>query len=270
MRPERPRILVFGGVDPSGAGLQADIETCLSHRCHALPIATALTVQNTASLLRVEPVEASLIEDQINHLLADCAPPAACKIGLIPTPEIAHVIESVLRSREADFPVVLDPVLAAGSGARLAEPGMERELRDCLMPLCTLVKPNFSEAQLLADGIQNQDEIGRRLSSGPGCRYALLTGTDAPGARDASHFLFRGGEIFARYRYPLRSGRYHGTGCTLTTALSCMLGWGASCEIAIGAALDFTWRAVRDAYGTGGVQSIPDRSCGFDGYRVWP
>lgn len=271
MLSRRPGILVIGGVDPSGAGLLADIETCVAHGCHAFPIATALTVQNTASLQRVESVDPSIIEDQLAHLLADCAPPSACKIGLVPTPGIACVLETFLRSRSPNFPVILDPVLNAGSGARLVAPGTERELLQRLIPSVTLLKPNFREAQLLGGEAQSHESIGRKLSNGPGrCRYVLLTGSDVPGARDASHYLFRSGEFFARFRYPLRAGRYHGTGCTLTTAIACMLGWGASCETAVGAALDFTWRAVRDAHSTGSTQSTPNRANGLVGFRAWP
>lgn len=271
MSDRRPGILVIGGIDPAGAGLLADIETCFAHGCQAFPIATSLTVQNTASLQRVVPVDPRLIEDQLTHLLADCAPPLACKIGLVPTPEIAHVLESFMRCRAPDFPVILDPVLDASSGARLVAPDMERELLRRLVPSVTLLKPNLSEAHRLVGAAYDHESLGRILSTGPGrCRYALLTGSDVPGAIDATHDLFRDGKRFARFSFPLRAGRFHGTGCTLTTAIACMLGWGASCEVAVGAALDFTWRAVRDAQLTGSAQSIPNRSSGLAGLRTWP
>jgi hydroxymethylpyrimidine/phosphomethylpyrimidine kinase len=153
----------------------------------------------------------------------------------------------------------------------LVAPGLVLELLSRLIPACTLLKPNLGEARVLCPDAADPDAIGRRLSNGTDrCRFALLTGSDAPGARDATHYLYRSGELFARFRYPLLPGRYHGTGCTVTTSIACMLAWGASCETAVGLALDFTWRAIRAAYSTGGVQAIPNRANGLAGIRIWP
>jgi hydroxymethylpyrimidine/phosphomethylpyrimidine kinase len=254
---KRPLVLVFGGLDPSGAGLQADIETCFSLGCHALPIATANTVQNTAELRRVEAISARFISEQARHLMADLGDIAACKIGLLPTSDVVEVVAEIIRELPNHVPVVLDPVDTASSGGRLVSPEVGVATRAFLLPLTTLIKPNAGEARMLT----RSDDLHRAgIDLSLLTRFgALVTGTDEASDDTVHHFLYCRGELHSHYRWPRVRGAFHGTGCTLTSEIAAHMAHGLTLQCAVAAGLCHTWRAVHDAYSIGAVQAIPNR-----------
>jgi hydroxymethylpyrimidine/phosphomethylpyrimidine kinase len=254
-----PLVLLFGGLDPSGAGLQADIETCFSLGCHALPIATGITVQNTRSLSRVIPTNPIDILDQVKFLIADIGQIAACKIGMLPNFDAARAVAEAIEVLPPHIPVILDPIILTSTGASLMPPHLASQLHTLFSTRVTLIKPNFGEARRLVDAL-DLNKVGCRLTeSGAKCRYALLTGTDEAIGSHARHFLFRDGALFANYRWPVLPGAYHGTGCTLSTAIAAFCARGQTLESAVGAAQCYTGRAVCAAKSIGGAQYIPDR-----------
>jgi hydroxymethylpyrimidine/phosphomethylpyrimidine kinase len=119
----RACVLVFSGLDPSGgAGVGADIEAIAAQGAHALPIVTALTVQDNNRVREVVPVDAALLARQAEALL-DAMPICAVKTGIPGSRENAEVIADIvrrLRARHPGLPVVVDPVLASGRGDALA------------------------------------------------------------------------------------------------------------------------------------------------------
>ncbi len=254
-----PLILTIGGVDPSGAGLQADIETCLALGCHALPITTAITVQNTRGLRRIIALSREDIRDQANYLLDDVGPIAACKIGMLPSLDSALAVAEMLDRLPSTTPVIIDPVITTSTGGRLMDSALEEALETLIFPKVTLIKPNFSEARALT-GQPELDRAGRLLSSSTAkCRYALLTGADQGASGSLRHLLYRDGELFSEYAWPLFMGQYHGTGCTLSSALAAFSAQGVTTERAVSLAQAYTWRAVRAAKSVGGAQAIPHR-----------
>ena len=111
-----PVVMTFSGNDPSGgAGIQADIEALISHGCHAAPVITALTIQDTSEIIGYTPLDISLIVEQARAVLED-VPVSAFKIGLLGSSEAVEAIHSILTDYP-DLPVVLDPVLATGNGS---------------------------------------------------------------------------------------------------------------------------------------------------------
>ena len=262
---QAPLVLVFGGLDPSGAGLQADIETCLSLGCHALPIATGITVQNTRGLSRIIALKPADIIDQVRYLMAGIGHVASCKIGMLPDVEIAQAVAEALNLLPSETTVILDPVMSASAGGTLMTDGPVRVLPAVLLRISSLIKPNYQEARRLV-GATDLDEIGRSLSgNGSKCRYALLTGTDEAANSNSRHYLYRDGAVFAEYRWPVHPGAYHGTGCTLATAIAAFCARGETMECAIGAAQSYTERTVRSAISIGGAQKIPNRLAGLVG-----
>lgn len=253
-----PPVLVVGGLDPSGAGLQADIETCLALGCHALPVATAITVQTTRGLERVIALGASDIREQICRLLMDVGEVAACKIGMVPEIDIAAMLVEVLDELPAETAIILDPVMAASAGGALMSPALVDTYATRLLPRATLVKPNVGEALRLS-GASDRATAGRILSQADRCRYALLTGTDTAEDAYSRHYLYREGVLFAEYAWPLLEGRYHGTGCTLSSAIAANCALGDPPERAVAKGLAYTWRTVRAAKSIGGAQCIPHR-----------
>jgi len=252
-------VLVIGGLDPSGAGLQADIETCAAMGCHALPVATAVTIQNTRGLKRFVPLSTEDVRDQIQEILSDVGTLSACKIGMVPNVEVGTALSALLATFPAAVPVFLDPVLAASAGGDLTSPALPLALPALLLPYVTLIKPNLGEACRLA-GTEDTDAAGRMLSHQGNCRYALLTGADtSDGTSLVHHYLYRDGTLYSEYVWSRLDGDFHGTGCTLTTAIAAQSALGESLERAVARALGYVWRTIQSARSIGATQSIPNR-----------
>lgn len=260
--PLPPIVLTFAASDPSGgAGLQADLLTISSIGCHPLSVVTALTVQDTVGVVGIMAVDGAWVEDQARTLLEDM-PVAAFKIGLLGSVDNIAVIAGIL----ADYPgvpLVLDPVLASGRGDALADAEMIAALRDLLLPLTTILTPNTLEARRLADGGDEAedptlDECAQRLLAF-GCAYVLLTGTHADTPRVVNSLYGRTGGLLRSDAWDRLPGSYHGSGCTLASALAAHLARGASVPEAARAAQHYTWQSLAAAFRPGMGQHIPGR-----------
>jgi len=250
-----PLVLALGGHDPSGAGIQADIEATARFGCHALTLVTCLTAQNTGRVEEVIPVQPSLLRRQFDLIVADARPIAACKIGLLPSVDVLMMVCDLVRDLPPGVPVVVDPVIAAGSGATLMSDDVRRAMLEHLWPLATLRTPNAREGRLLAtaSGLGCIQDV---LDRGDG--WTLVKGADEPTV-DVDHRLFRGGQLYASYRWPRLSGSFHGSGCTLGSAIAALMARGETLPLAVAQALDFTWHSVANALDIGGVQYLPNR-----------
>lgn len=252
----KPVVLVFAGHDPTGgAGVQADIETIAALGCHAATLVTALTVQDTRGATAFEPTSPALLRRQAETLLADLQP-AAVKIGMIGSGDNAHEISRVLK-RYPQIPVVLDPVLAAGGGGALATDDLRRMLLTELLPLATVITPNSIEARALAPAADTLAACANALLA-TGCPHVLLTGGHETGPEVVCHLHSRDGAT-ARHAWPRLAGEFHGSGCTLASALAARLAQGTPIATAVADALAYTWHALQNAQRPGRGQSIPDR-----------
>lgn len=250
-----PLVLVIGGHDPSGAGLQADIETAAALGCHAASLVSCLTAQNTGRVADVIPTAGSALLAQFELLLEDWPSIAACKIGLVPTVDVVRALAALLQRLPADVPVVLDPVIAAGSGAELMSTAVRRALLAEVWPRATLRTPNRQEAAALAGAAGAEDTAAWRRSQ---AGWVLVKGADAA-TPEVVHELERDGELHTCSRWRRLPGRFHGTGCTLATAIACELARGMSVADACAAGLDYTWRCLLDPLDFGGAQQLPRR-----------
>lgn len=255
-----PIVLSFAASDPTGgAGLQADLLTLASMGCHPLSVVTALTVQDTAGVDSVMAIDADWIEDQARALLEDM-PVAAFKIGLVGSVEnIATIAEIV--SDYPHIPLVLDPVLASGRGDELATEDMIGALKEMLLPQTTILTPNSLEARRLADEDDGEEpeleECARRLIS-RGCEYVLLTGTHENTAKVVNTLYGENGMVCSD-RWERLPGSYHGSGCTLASAIAANLANGLSIQEAVQDAQEYTWQALAAGFRPGMGQHIPDR-----------
>lgn len=252
-----PCVLVIGGHDPSGAGIQADIEACAALRCHAACVVTAITAQNTRAVSEVAPVVPRLILDQAKRLLEDYSF-AACKIGLIPDMGTLEAVCDVLS--HFSIPTVVDPVLVAGSGSRLTHRGLSAKLASELLPKATVCTPNLSEARALSSA-EDLDEIGAFLNH-TGCDYVLMTGADEP-TDDVVNYLYYQSLRVAEFRWERLPHRYHGSGCTLAASIAALLSLGLDVVDAIKEGQSFTWHSLRGAADLGTTQRIPNRFINF-------
>lgn len=256
-----PVVLCFSGHDPSGgAGLQADIETLISHRCHAASVVTALTEQDSGNVKKLLPQRPEDLVDQARTLLADM-PVAAVKIGLIGHADTAAAIAQILLE-QPHLPVVLDPVLAAGGGTPLAGQALIDTIVAQLLPRCTVLTPNSNEARQLA-GRTDLQECGRALQQ-QGADYVLITGTHEASEQVHNLLFMPDGarETFTWQRLP---NSYHGSGCTLASAVAALLAQSLDPFTAIAEAQEYTWNALAAAYRPGRGQHNPNRLFWMEG-----
>ncbi len=253
---QRPALLVFAGLDPTGgAGLQADIETIASLGGQALPVATATTVQDTKRVYSFTPADPALVLEQARAVLSDISV-AGVKVGLVPDPAIARVVHSILEDYHQG-PVVIDPVLASGGGDSLMTAGTREAVRSLLVPLATVVTPNSVEARALAPDSGNLDSAAAEMLS-LGARFVLVTGTHEKSVEVENSLYGEAGyrETFVWRRLP---HSYHGSGCTLASAIATLLARGVEAHAAIASAQNYTWQSLQHGYAAGTGQRIPDR-----------
>jgi hydroxymethylpyrimidine/phosphomethylpyrimidine kinase len=257
-----PPVLAFAGSDPSGgAGLQADLLTLAALGCHPLSVVTAITVQDTAGVAGIQSVDASWVTRQARALLADVGA-RAFKVGMVGSPENAAAIAGIVTEHPA-LPLVLDPVLASGRGDPLASAEVAAALLERLVPHATVLTPNSVEARRLAAHAGEAasdlglEECAARLIA-RGARFVLVTGTHEP-TREVVNVLYGARGVVRTDRWPRLPGSFHGSGCTLASAVAAALAKGSSVPDAVREAQAYTWRTLERAYRPGAGQSIPDR-----------
>jgi hydroxymethylpyrimidine/phosphomethylpyrimidine kinase len=257
-----PIVLVFAAADPSGgAGLQADIMTLSSMGCHPLSVVTAVTIQDTMGVDDVSPIEAEWVADQARCVLEDM-PVAAFKIGLLGNVEQAAIIAEVV-SDYPEVPLVLDPVLASGRGDELVTEEMVVALRELLIPQTTILTPNSLEVRRLAaeEGEEGDGpdlaECAKRLVA-LGCEYVLVTGTHE-NTPQVVNTLYGQNGVVRSDSWQRLAGTYHGSGCTLASAIAATIANGLEVSDAVKDAQEYTWQALKAGFRPGMGQYIPDR-----------
>lgn len=257
-----PIVLAFGATDPSGgAGLQADILTIASMGCHPLSVVTAVTVQDTSGVDDILPIDAEWVSDQARAVLEDM-PVAAFKIGLLGSVENIAAIAEVI-SDYPDIPLVFDPVLTSGRGDELADEDMLDALRELLLPQTTILTPNSIEARRLIQDEDNDEdnpdltECAKRIVQ-LGCEYVLVTGTHEHTPK-VINTLYGENGVIRSDSWTRLPGIYHGSGCTLASAIASLLANGLPINEAVKEAQEFTWKALQYAFRPGMGQHIPDR-----------
>jgi hydroxymethylpyrimidine/phosphomethylpyrimidine kinase len=246
----RPCVLVCAGLDPSGgAGIQADIEAIGAQGAHALPLVTALTVQDNNGVREVVPVDGGLLLRQA-AVLAETMPIRAVKIGIPGSRENAEAIAAIvriLRTQRPGLPVVLDPVLASGRGDSLARGNALAALVP-LLAVTTLLVPNLPEATALGIGT-----AGNELP----CPHVLVTGGHADGPDVVNRWLSATGT--REWRWPRLRGEFHGSGCTLASSIAARLALGDSMAQALELGQRYCDRTLAHAYAIAPGQRIPRR-----------
>lgn len=253
-----PTVLVVAGNDPSGgAGIAADLQAITAAGGHPAPVITALTIQDTVNASAVEPVAPALVAAQMDAVLGDLQV-AAVKIGLLATAAIAVAVADVL-ARHPGLPVVLDPVLVAAGGARLAEEALVGVILERLCPLTTLLTPNALEIRRLApaeDGTEARASALRRA----GCRFVLAKGGDEADAGNDEVLDTLYGPAGARlFRSRRLAGSFHGSGCTLASACAARIACGDAVEEAVARAQALTHQWLERAFRPGRGQLVPLR-----------
>ena len=258
-----PVVLTIAGFDPgSGAGVTADIKTIAAHGCYGVACITALTVQSTAGVRRVEAVNPDLVAETLTELAADVEI-AAVHIGMLGSVKIVRTVADFLAANRLPN-IVLDPILKSSSGADLLDAAGARWLTEKLIPLATVVTPNIDEASALTGlPVTDPDEMrtaARKLHE-MGASAVVITGGHLEKAIDLLSFTGNRGveqELFKSAR--LRSNSTHGTGCAFATSVACHLAMGRGLPEAVLLAKAYVAAAISNAHplghGTGPVHHL--------------
>ena len=249
-----PIVLTIAGFDPSsGAGITADIKTIGAHGCYGIACITALTVQSTLGVRRVQPLAAELVAETLEELSRDVVP-AAVHIGMLSTGDVVRVVVDYLRKHSAPK-VVLDPILQSSSGATLLDYSGKILLLKELLPIVSVLTPNVDEAaQLTGIPVGNLDQMRSatvRLHS-LGADAVVVTGGHLAEPTDLLSIRTQGGvrsQVFGGAKQ--RTTSTHGSGCAFATSLACNLGLGMDLPDAVRKAKDYVSKAMAAAYPVG-------------------
>jgi hydroxymethylpyrimidine/phosphomethylpyrimidine kinase len=245
-------LTIAGSDSGGGAGIQADLKTFHQFGVFGTTAIVALTAQNTLGVRAVEVVSEAMVSAQLAALAEDLAP-AALKTGMLADVGIVRLVSQAIRER-GWAPLVVDPVMVSTSGHRLLTLEAEEVVRESLLPLAAVVTPNLDEAAILTGravhDVASMERAGKTLLSF-GAGAALVKGGHLTGDQLTDVLVTPGGiRRFTRPR--LDTSSTHGTGCTLSAAITAGLALGRDLETAVDAALDYVHRAIAGAPGLGG------------------
>lgn len=249
-----PVVLTIAGFDPSsGAGVTADIKTIAAHSCYGVACISALTVQSTAGVRRVEPCDPSLITDTLQEVAAD-VDIAAVHVGMLGSGKVVRAVTDFLAKQKLPN-IVVDPILKSSSGADLLDTAGAKLLLEKLVPLSVVVTPNIDEASAMT-GLAVRTEEQMRAAAHKlhkmGASAAVITGGHLEKAVDLLSFTTNRGveqEVFKSERQ--RSKSTHGTGCAFATAMACHLALGRGLPEAVLLAKAYVTAAISNAHPMG-------------------
>jgi len=247
-----PVVLTVAGSDPSGgAGVQADLKTIHQHGAYGAAVPTLITVQNTEGVEEVELLSPDLVRGQLSGLLGDVEV-AAAKTGALGSPGVAHVVGSFMK--ETRFPWVVDPVWLPTRGRPLSKGDIVEAYKEAVVSRAALVTPNVQEAALLAEmavrSLADAREAAERIAR-LGASAVLVKGGHLEGSARGTDMLLHDGEVTELPPAAIVAGRFHGTGCALSTAIATRLALGQDIPAAVEGAKTWLTGALAHAFAVG-------------------
>lgn len=255
--------MVIGGLDPSGgAGLQADIESAMAAGCHAVTVLTAATVQDSSSVHDFALMEPEWVLAQANAIMADFDV-AAIKTGMMGSSANIEALANWYKAQHSnaspDTPLVVDPVLASNQGDELAADDLAPAYRAHLLPLATVATPNTIELMRLAPETETEsEEDAANALLALGCKNVLVTGGHEQ-TTDVENKLYDKTGIISRLSWPRLDHEYHGSGCTLASAVAAQMALGETIKQAVTIAQGYTQQSLSKSDHLGAGQWIPNR-----------
>lgn len=241
------KVLTIAGSDSGGgAGIQADLKTMCALGVFGMSVITAVTAQNTRSVLAVQEISVELVQKQIEAVFTDIGADAV-KIGMVSSvPIIRAIREGLLLYKVKN--IVADPVMVSKSGFHLLREDAVEAVKE-LVAIADIVTPNIPEAELLC-GFPVGDGAEMRAAAekiaAMGAKNVLIKGGHRVGENAADLLLTPGGFIELPARR-IDTKNTHGTGCTLSSAIACGLARGQSVEEAVRVAKEYITRAIGDS-----------------------
>ena len=240
------RALTIAGSDSGGgAGIQADLKTFAALGVHGMSAITAITAQNTVEVRAVQDVDPEIISEQIDAVVQDIGVDAA-KTGMLHKAEVIELVSEKIE--EYGFPVVVDPVMVAKSGAALLDPEAKGTLIERLLPLATVVTPNAVEAEAISGIKVSTIEEGKDAAeaiAGMGARAVLVKGGHIFHRDKAVDILYHGGAFRLLEGVRHDTEDTHGTGCSLSSAIAAEIAKGKEIPDAVERAKAYVNTAIR-------------------------
>lgn len=241
-------ILTIAGLDNSGgAGLLADIKTFSAFGCYGMSAVTLVAVQNSLGVKDRFIIDLPIIKGQIETIFEDM-PPKAVKMGMLLNEDIILMVADYLEKHAKDIPIVLDPVMMCKGNISLLSPEATNTLVKRLVPLATIITPNIPEAMIIIgeDPIKTtlpHEEIALRLQN-MGVKAAVVKGGHYE-TEESTDILIEQGKKMIKLSTPRINTRHtHGTGCTLSAAITALLAQGYSIEDSVRKAKQFLTNAL--------------------------
>lgn len=237
LTPLRTALTIAGSDCSGGAGIQADIKTMTANGVYAMSVITALTAQNTLGVQGIFEVTPEFVGAQLDAIFEDIRPDAV-KIGMVSSVSIIDIIVEKLKQYKVKT-VVVDPVMVATSGSKLIKDDAVEALKTKLFPLATVITPNIPEAEVLSGmQITSEDDMenaARHIAQAHGCAVLCKGGhlTDQASAGAANDFLHHSQVSMWFHGQRIAHDNTHGTGCTLSSAITASLAKGHDLETAI-------------------------------------
>ena len=249
-RYSTPTLTIAGSDSSGGAGIQADLKTFSAIGTFGMSAITAITAQNTQGVFMVEEISKEMIRKQIEVIFEDIVPKAV-KIGMVSSPEIILEIVQTLSQYEVEN-LVVDPVMISKSGFDLLRPEAKENLIQHLLPMAYLVTPNTPEAEVITgmkiSTLEDMMVAGEKiLALGP--KYVLMKGGHLEG--DAVDVLMGDGicEVFPQKRLDRKNT--HGTGCTISSAITAHLALGYDVVESVKRSKEYITDAIRYSFDIG-------------------
>ena len=250
--PDWPVALTIAGSDSSGgAGVQADLKSFAAQEVYGVSVVAAVTAQNRRAVVAACVLEPDMVVAQLAAVLDDF-PVAATKTGMLGSAAIVEAITPLLTTGRSGR-LVVDPIIRSTSGHCLLDDAGVRALRTLLLPLADLLTPNRDEAIALCGDAAATDDVREqaRCLVDLGARAVLITGGE--GQDDIVSDLFHDGREFHEVQRPrVRTSSTHGTGCTLSAAVTARLARGEPLIDAVEAARDYLQLCLESARPLGG------------------
>ncbi len=241
-----PIVLTIAGSDSSGgAGIQADLKTFTALGVYGASVITALTAQNTKGVLGIHPVPPSFVSKQFQAVTSDLDV-VAVKIGMLGTAQVSNTIINCLATSTIPT-MILDPVMVATSGDKLLNADAIDLIKSHLMPMATLITPNRTEAARLTGSapFKTHQEMAEqaKILLNQGANAVLIKGGDFE-EKSAFDLLVTHEDIFEFDRPRIDTQNTHGTGCTLSSAITAYMAKGYGLIKAVEAGKDYVWQAL--------------------------
>ena len=228
----RTALTIAGSDSSGGAGIQADIKTMIANGVYAMSAITALTAQNTTGVTGIMEVTPDFLAEQLDDIFTDIYPDAV-KIGMVSASPLIRIIAEKLKDYKADK-IVVDPVMVATSGSRLISDEAIETLKECLLPMASVLTPNIPEAEVLSGlAIETQEDMvaaAGAISRTYSCAVLLKGGHQI---NDANDLLYREDSYKWFNGRRIDNPNTHGTGCTLSSAIASNLAKGFDLDTSV-------------------------------------